>query len=173
MPVSAVALRSHLDYTAWASGLLLDTARQLSTEELNRDFGTADKSVLGTLVHTFAGDRIWLERMNGISREILIDPGDDDFQKLLQTWPEIHGGWKNWASGITDARALEDVSFYRSSTGSTFSMPAWQIVMHVVDHGTHHRGAVSGFLRAMGKTPPKLDLIAYYLAQPVASSAAS
>src|SRR5271163_1352188 len=68
MPVSAVALRSHLDYTAWASGLLLDTARQLSTEELNRDFGTADKSVLGTLVHTFAGDRIWLERMNGISR---------------------------------------------------------------------------------------------------------
>ena len=52
-------------------------------------------------------------------------------------------------------------------------MPAWQIVMHVVNHGTHHRGAVSGFLRAMGKTPPKLDLIAYYFAQPVASGAAS
>jgi uncharacterized damage-inducible protein DinB len=34
----------------------------------------------------------------------------------------------------------------------------------VVNHGTHHRGMVSGFLRAMGHTPPPLDLIAYYRA---------
>jgi len=173
MPVSAVALRSHLDYTAWASGLLLDAAGQLSPAELNRDFGTADKSVLGTLVHIFAGDRIWLERMNGTSRENLIDAGDQDFEKLQRAWPEIHRGWRTWAADLTDARALEDVSFYRSTIGKTFRMPAWQIVMHVVNHGTHHRGAVSGFLRAMGKTPPKLDLIAYYFAQPVASGAAS
>jgi uncharacterized damage-inducible protein DinB len=32
----------------------------------------------------------------------------------------------------------------------------------VVNHGTHHRGQVSGFLRSMGHTPPALDLIAYY-----------
>src|SRR5271154_5054164 len=98
MPVSADALRSHLDYTAWASGLLLEAAGQLSSEELNRDFGTGDKSVAGTLVHIFAGDRIWLERMNGISRENLLDPGDRDFEKLQRAWPEIHQGWRTWAS---------------------------------------------------------------------------
>jgi uncharacterized damage-inducible protein DinB len=38
----------------------------------------------------------------------------------------------------------------------------WKIVLHVVNHGTHHRGQASGFLRAMGHVPPPLDLIAYY-----------
>jgi len=40
--------------------------------------------------------------------------------------------------------------------------PLWQILLHVVNHATHHRGQVSGFLRAMGHTPPPLDLIAFY-----------
>ena len=173
MTISADTLRGHLDYTAWASGLLLDSARQLSPQELNRDFGTGDKSVLGTLVHIFAGDRIWLERIQGIKREALVDPGDHDFAVLQQAWPRVQQGWKDWAAALTDAQALEDVSFYRSATGSMFRMPVWQIVMHVVNHGTHHRGAVSGFLRAMGKTPPKLDLIAYYFVKPAATSAAS
>lgn len=173
MPASAEVLRDHLDYTAWASGLLLDAARQLTPDELNRDFGTGDKSVLGTLVHIFAGDRIWLERMHGITRENLVDPGDHDFEKLQQAWPRVQQGWKDWAATLTDEQAQANVSFYRATIGRKFEMPAWQIVMHVVNHGTHHRGAVSGFLRAMGKTPPKLDLIAYYLAKPVATSAAS
>ena len=43
---------------------MLDAARQLSPEELNRDFQTADKSVLGTLVHVFAADRVWLRRLD-------------------------------------------------------------------------------------------------------------
>ncbi|HYK18497.1 MAG TPA: DinB family protein [Bryobacteraceae bacterium] len=173
MTISADLLRGHLEYTAWASGMLLDAARALSPEELNRDFGVADKSVLGTLVHIFAGDRIWLERMHGIKREALVDPSDHDFAKLQQAWPTVQQGWKDWAAGLTDTRAVEEVEFYRSATGGMFRMPAWQIVMHVVNHGTHHRGAVSGFLRAMGKTPPKLDLIAYYFARPSAISAAS
>jgi uncharacterized damage-inducible protein DinB len=35
-------------------------------------------------------------------------------------------------------------------------------LLHVVNHGTHHRGQVAGFLRSMGRKPPVLDLIAYY-----------
>src|SRR5580658_6994653 len=102
MPVSADVLRSYLDYNAWASGLLLDAARQLSPEELNRDFGTADKSVLGTLVHIFAGDRIWIERVRGVSRAALLDPGDHDFAVLQQAWPVVHQVWEEWAAGVSE-----------------------------------------------------------------------
>ena len=160
MPVSAETLCEHLDYTAWASNLLLNAARELSPEELQRDFHTADKTVLGTLVHIFAGDRIWLEWIQGIARENMVDAGDHDFGKLQQAWPRVHRGWKEWASGLTDAQALAVVSF--DTRGKTFQVPAWRVVMHVVNHGTHHRGAVSGFLRSMGKTPPKLDFMEYY-----------
>lgn len=151
----------------------MNAARELTPAELNRDFGTADKSVLGTLVHIFAGDRIWLERMHGIQREALVEPGDHDFAQLQEAWPRVHQGWKDWAANLTDAQALEDLEFYRSTTGSMFRMPKWQVAMHVVNHGTQHRGAVLGFLRAMGKTPPKVDLIVHYFARAAASSAAS
>jgi uncharacterized damage-inducible protein DinB len=58
-------LLAHLDYTAWASRRLVDAAAQLTPEELTRDFETSDHSVLGTLVHVFAADRIWLSRVTG------------------------------------------------------------------------------------------------------------
>jgi uncharacterized damage-inducible protein DinB len=46
--------------------------------------------------------------------------------------------------------------------GNPWRQPLGQLVLHVVNHGTHHRGQVSGFLRAMGHVPPKLDLVSYY-----------
>jgi uncharacterized damage-inducible protein DinB len=62
---------------------------------------------------------------------------------------------------MTDQSAQESVA-YKDTQGNAFSRPLWQLILHVVNHGTHHRGQVSGFLRAMGQTPPSLDLTAYY-----------
>lgn len=172
MSVSADIIRGHIDYTAWASGLLLDAARQLSPEELNRDFQTADKSVLGTLLHIFGADRLWLQRIRGDAPSALLQPEDRDFARLEQAWPAVHRGWKQWAAGLSDAQIVEHIS-YRDMAGHPHQQPAWQIVLHVVNHGTHHRGAVSGFLRAMGHPPPKLDLTFYYRSLPAAASASS
>jgi uncharacterized damage-inducible protein DinB len=46
--------------------------------------------------------------------------------------------------------------------GRPWKQPLWQLVLHVVNHGTHHRGQVSGFLRSLGHTPPILDPIYFY-----------
>lgn len=165
-------LRSHLDYTAWASARLVDAARELSPEELNRDFRTSDKSVLGTLVHIFAADRAWLERLHGTYRASLVNAEDYDLSTLGRVWPELLQKWKEWAAGLTDAQATEILS-YRDMAGNAHESPLWQIVLHVVNHATHHRGAVAGFLRAMGHTPPKLDLIHYYRSLSTARTAAS
>jgi uncharacterized damage-inducible protein DinB len=62
---------------------------------------------------------------------------------------------------MTDEQAAAKVAF-RDMKGNPYEMPLWQILLHVVNHGTHHRGTVSGFLRAMVRTPPQLDLIAFY-----------
>jgi uncharacterized damage-inducible protein DinB len=141
MPVSPETLRTHLDYTAWAASRLLDASAQLSPEELNRDFGTADKSVVGTLAHVFAADRV--------------------LSLLQREWPVVLRSWQDWAAGLTDENVAQ-VTAYRDLKGNAWTTPWWKIVLHVVNHGTHHRGQVSGFLRAMGHKPPPLDLIAYY-----------
>ena len=161
MSVSADALRLHLDYSAWASARVVGATSQLSSEELNRDFGTADRSVLGTLVHTFAGDRLWFSRVSGGPHPGFITDADRSLAVLQNDWPAIYERWKKWAGQLTDESVLGSVS-YKDLKGNPWTTTIWQVVLHVVNHGTHHRGQASGFLRSMGHTPPQLDLIYYY-----------
>lgn len=161
MPVSADTLRLHLDYTGWANQRLLSQAAQLSDDDLTRDFKTSDKSVLNTLVHILAADRIWLARVHGNSPATFIHPEDRHLSALEKEWPLVHTGWKTWAGALTDQSAQAKIP-YRDIKGNDWEQPVWQILLHVVNHGTHHRGQVSGFLRAMGHNPPPLDLIAFY-----------
>ncbi len=162
MAVSAAALRTHLDYTAFASRRLLDAAANLSPEELTRDFHTADHSVLGTLAHIYAADRVWIGRIQGHPPRKFLDPEVDLHLPVLQTdWPLILDRWKDWAMSLTDDSVRNSLAF-TDLKGNQYEQPIWQIVLHLVNHGTHHRGQVSGMLRTMGHTPPPLDLIAYY-----------
>ena len=163
MSVSAEVLRGHIGYTAWASRCLVESASRLSRDELTRDFGTADRSVLGTLVHIFAADRIWLARLEGLPSPAYVTDADYRWSVLENDWRALHARWVEWAHGLTDEAAAARVS-YRDLSGNPWQQPLWQLVLHVVNHGTHHRGQVSGFLRAMGHVPPKLDLVNYYRA---------
>ena len=161
MPVSVDTLRLQLDYSAWASQRLMDAAAKLSEEELTRDFKTADKTVLDTLVHVYAADRIWLTRVLAEPRATFVDPADRDLTLLQTEWPALQQRWKLWLRDFKDDDVLRVIE-YKDTKGRAYAQPVWQILLHVVNHGTHHRGQVSGFLRAMGQTPPPLDLMAYY-----------
>ena len=165
MTITVDVLRTHLNYTDWANRRLVDAASRLSSVELTKDFGTADRSVLGTLTHVFAADRVWLGRIQGNPPARFLDPDRDMHLTVLRTeWPALFERWQQWAATLTPDAIRADLA-YKDSKGNPYVNPIWQIVLHVVNHGTHHRGQVSGFLRAMGYTPPVQDLIAYYRQQ--------
>ena len=169
MSVTVDALRTHLSYTAWASNRLVAAVSSLSNEELTRDFQTSDRTVLGTLAHVYAADRIWWKRVQGEAVTSFISDDDRQLSVLQIEWPPLLEKWHNFAAAQTDESVKQVVAF-TDMKGNPFSQSLWQVVLHVVNHGTHHRGQVSGFLRAMGHTPPPLDLMAYY--RQLASSAA-
>jgi uncharacterized damage-inducible protein DinB len=164
MPISADILRNHLSYTAWASQRLVGAASKLSAEELNRDFKSADHSILGTLVHVFAADRIWLARVSNAPPAPFTTEADYHLEVLQNDWPALQEGWRKYGDSMTDEAAGGTIA-YKDTKGNAYSQPLWQIILHVVNHGTHHRGQVSGFLRALGQTPPPLDLAAYFREQ--------
>ena len=164
MSVSVDVLRTQIDYTAWANLRLLEAAAQITPEELAHDFKTADRSVIGTLAHIFAGDRIWLARLSGAPVPDFISDADRDLAVLQSAWPALLDRWKSWAAELTEEQAREHFA-YTDLKGRQWRQPLWQLVLHVVNHGTHHRGQISGFLRSLGYTPPPLDLHYYYRKQ--------
>ncbi|MBI3210847.1 MAG: DinB family protein [Candidatus Solibacter usitatus] len=160
MSVSKETILTQLRYTAWASERLVHAAAQLSPDELQRDFGTSEKSVLGTLVHVFAADRIWMGRVNGNLPAVFVDPEKDmHLETLRNEWPPIHQSWQKWADGMTDFSATMK---YKDLKGNPQESLYWQVVFHVINHGTHHRGQASGMLRALGIVPPPIDMSYYY-----------
>jgi uncharacterized damage-inducible protein DinB len=161
MPSCADLLRFQLDYDAWASRRLVAAATVLSSEELDRDFGTADRSVLGTLVHVFAADRLWLARLNGDANPPYTTPADYRLSVLETDWPKVHDHWRTWLAGLTEEVGAGEFN-YHDMKGRVWRQPLWQLVFHVVNHGTHHRGQTAGFLRALGRIPPALDMTVYY-----------
>jgi uncharacterized damage-inducible protein DinB len=140
---------------------MLDAASKLTEQELCRDFNTSDKCVVSTLAHAFAADRVWLGRIQGNPPATFIDDNDRQFDFLRNEWPALQQRWKQWAAPLTDQDVLSKIA-YKDIKGNPYEQPLWQILLHVVNHATHHRGQVSGFLRAMGHPPPPLDLIAFY-----------
>lgn len=159
--VSKDTLLAHIDYSDWASRRLTHAAAQLPEAHLTHDFQTADRSILGTLVHLYRADKLWLARMHQAAHTFT--RADTDFQvsTLESEWPEVYAGWRRYLLSLPDEAIMESIN-YQDLKGNAWSTPIYQIVLHLVNHATHHRGQVSGFLRTLGHTPPVLDLIAYY-----------
>jgi uncharacterized damage-inducible protein DinB len=164
MPLSVEDLKEHLAYSAWASQRLVHAVSELTEAELLRDFQTSDHTALGTLVHTFAADRLWLARMRKAPRPQYSSEADYHLSVLQNEWPEVYRQWDHWLDGLNDDAVSADLT-YQDMRGNSWTQPVWKLVMHVVNHGTHHRGQVSGFLRILGRVPPVLDLVAFHRLQ--------
>ena len=161
MTISPEALQQHIDYNVWASRRLLTAVSSMSPEELTHDFGTADKTILGTLAHLYVAEKNWLARMQeGVAATQNRTTADNQLETLLQKWTGTQNDWKIWISQLPP-EAPNLVMEYLDLQGRRWAQPLWQIVLHVVNHATHHRGQISGFLRALGKIPPPLDYIAF------------
>ncbi len=99
MAVPVEVLRTHLRYSTWASQRLIAAATALTPEEQTRDFKSSDKSVLGTLAHVFAADRVWLGRIQGSPPARFLDPEVDLKLAVLQNdWPALLERWQAWAA---------------------------------------------------------------------------
>ena len=83
---------------------------------------------------------------------------------VVDEWPRLQTKWEAWADAATDADIARHVPFKSRFVGDA-GLPAWQIVMHVVNHGTLHRGQIVGMLRQLGAKPPATDIVFYYYEQ--------
>jgi uncharacterized damage-inducible protein DinB len=156
-------LNTLLDFHYWALGRVLDAADQLTPEQFTRDLHSSFKSVRDTLAHLYSAEWAWHERWHGTSPTAHLSfERFPDVASLRQAWATHEEKMRGFVASLPSdeiARVIE----YRALNGSPGSAPIWQMVQHVVNHGSYHRGQLTTMFRQLGVAPAKsMDLIGYY-----------
>jgi len=148
-------------YNAWANARLYRMAGALSDELYRKEVGAYFKSLHGTLNHLLVADRIWMHRLTG---------SGDQPQKLnailFDDLPSLHAARVEEDRRIVDfvqslaEPAFEEVLEYRMLNGTPQRQPRREILAHLFNHQTHHRGQAHVILTLLGVTEPDpLDLL--------------
>jgi uncharacterized damage-inducible protein DinB len=161
--VNLADLKTMLDYHYWARDRLLEVVEPLSAEQFTRDMGNSFKSIRDTLAHLHAAEWAWHSRWNGVSPTALL-PAErfGDVAAVRDAWRELEGQVRAFVDRGGEAN-VEKVYHFRLLNGSEGSAPFWQMLQHLVNHASYHRGQVTTMLRQIGAQPAKsLDMIAFY-----------
>ncbi|HZN39598.1 MAG TPA: DinB family protein [Planctomycetota bacterium] len=152
-----------LDYHRWARERALDAVAVLSPEQFARALGNSFPSVRDTLAHLYGADEVWYSRWTGGSPRGLPPPERfPDLASLRTAWADLDPKMRAFVAGLGTG-GLQRTLTYRAFNGQEGTLAYWQMLQHVVNHGSYHRGQVTTLLRQLGAMPPKsMDLSSFY-----------
>jgi uncharacterized damage-inducible protein DinB len=145
-------------YRTWADDRTLSAVAALPPGEAARERSTPFKSIIGTLNHIYVVDLIWQAHLEGrehgfTARNVLLFPELGALTEAQRKANETLGGW---VSAQTDASLRTPVAF-RLVSGKEGTMTRAEILLHIVNHATYHRGFVSDLFYQIPVKPPATD----------------
>ncbi len=148
-------------YERWVNGRLMETVEEIPEGRLKERFGASFDSIFGTVAHILGAQINWLKRWNGESPTRNI--GADDFASLAELkerWSEHNADLDRFIAELTPERLNAGLT-YRNTAGQQYTLPLGQLMLHVVNHGTHHRSELADMLTRAGHPPKPTDLSRY------------
>jgi uncharacterized damage-inducible protein DinB len=155
-------VRTLYDYNAWANHRALETCAAVPPGEFTRDLASSFPSLRDTLAHIYGAEWVWLERWQGRMPTAL--PSGVDFPDLETTGRRLAEVDRNLIDYVASLRAgdLERVLEIKTTAGVPFAQPLWQMLQHLANHSTYHRGQVTTLLRQLGAKAVSTDMIVFY-----------
>ncbi len=154
--------RDLIAFHYWARDRMLDAVAALTAEQYAQALGGSFGSVRDTLHHVYGAEVLWLERWRGASPTGFPSGLPQTLPELREAWQAQEASMRRFVQDLTDAD-LQRVIAYRNLAGVPGESALWEMLAHVVNHATYHRGQVTTLLRLLGAAPPpSTDLIAYY-----------
>ncbi len=148
-------------FNRWANQCFLEALSQLPAEQYGQDMHSSHGGIHGTLAHIIGAERGWLSRWQGKS-----DTGTAAINQMhsvaeLQAfWEGVCDEMSQFLTSMDDQKLQETLSTTARSGSHNASYA--QMIQHVIDHSSYHRGQIVTMLRQLGVTPPSTGLIRFY-----------
>jgi uncharacterized damage-inducible protein DinB len=149
-------------YTAWANDTLYRALAEQPESELLKKQKVVFGSLLRTLNHVYAMDLVWRAHLEGrphgfVSRNPGICPA---FAELRVSQSALDEWYVGYADELSDAKAAEILNF-EFIGGGLGCMSRGDILLHVINHTTYHRGHIGDMIYQIPAQPPTTDLPVY------------
>lgn len=149
-------VRRLVEYNDVLHRRLWDSIRQLSDGQFVAEIDYSHGSIRNQMVHLAAVDGRWLRGLKGLPDARTFHPDPSAYQTPQSTY-EL---WDPIAREYTEyATSLDERGLMRTPVG--MPGPAWQVLVHVVNHGTDHRAQILRALHDFGAPTFDQDLILY------------
>jgi uncharacterized damage-inducible protein DinB len=168
-------------YNRWANERLFAALEKLNHHQFTAAIQSSFPSIRETVFHILFAEWLWLKRWQGTSpRSTLADPdaspatwstltpGGTPTMKELETLPAL----KSFADSIEQERQellrglneerLHAPSQFSDMAGTPYAEPLVQLMQHLVNHSTYHRGQVTTMLRQIGGEAASLDMLYFF-----------
>ena len=155
-------LKQYAAYNSWANQKLLECIATLSEEKQLAEILSSFNSLYKTVAHLWDAENMWWQRMK--LQERVIRPSEDfngSFQELSNNLMSQSRQWEDWINSASDL-SLEHVFQYQNTKKEQFKQPVFQMLLHLFNHGTYHRGQLVSMLRQLGIDKiPQTDYIVF------------
>ncbi len=156
-------LKQAYDYMYWATGRYFAVAQGLSDDQLHRSLGHSWDDVHATLLHMMSSEWVWFQRWHGTSPKGHLTKADyPTLAALKKRWGEIETQMRAYLDEQSEESLRAEIR-YTNFRGESFRVPLWQMLAHIVNHETHHRGELAAMYAVLGVAHPEDEMIQYFL----------
>ena len=157
-----IAPRMLTRYNAWANRLIFDAVAALPPGEAEKPRVGLFKNMVHMLNHNYVIDRIFQAHLEGRAHGYSAR-NTPDYPPLAELWraqQEIDAWYVERYDAYTPAQLGETVRFTYVGGGDG-AMTRAEILAHIVNHTTYHRGFVAEMIYRVPAQPPTTDLTVY------------
>ena len=155
-------IRELYSYNAWANRRVLDACSALSGDQLKQQVGGSFGSLRNALAHIIDVEWLYLERWHGRAPANLPKAElYEDFRALRERYEAVKQDFEKSIRAVSDAD-LNRIAEFKNTKGTPYRHPLWEMLVHLVNHSTYHRGQVAVLLRGIGAKPQATDMIAFF-----------
>ncbi len=155
-------LEQYAAYNLLANQRLTEVINNLSDEKIHEEIVSSFSSIYKTLLHLWDVESIWWQRMKLTETQVWqSETFKGSLTELIKNLLTQSKQWKEWVELATEA-AINHEFLYRNSKADQFKQPTHDMLLHLFNHQTYHRGQLVTMLRQAGETNiPNTDLIAF------------
>ena len=155
-------LQQFAAYNVWANNKIIDCINNLSDEQISREIASSFPSIKKTILHIWDAEAMWWQRLK-LSEKIIrpSDEFDGSFAELVKKLDQQSNEWKDWVDNATEIQ-LQHVFAYQNTKKEQFKQPVNEMLLHLFNHGTYHRGQLVTMLRQLAVDKiPATDFIVF------------